>query len=343
MHFCHCHIIPKSVLEKLAKDGSLSDTVRANFRTTLRIDGAFRRVRDEARNFATEVHGQPSLAVSLATSASILVYDLHHSQSLPGLPIANPGASADASVKQAFTTAGQVAAFYTAAFGRNSVDGAGMSLLSSVHYSINYNNAFWNGSQMVYGDGDGNIFVDFTRGNDVIGHELTHGVTQYTLQLRYQNQPGGLNESLSDCFGSMFRQWQAGQTAATADWLIGKDIMGPGAASRGFTCLRDMANPAAGHCLSPQPTNFSQYKNGMDPHESSGIPNLAFCTAAKAAGGKSWEGVGKAWYAAMTAGASPSMRMKTFANRTRKAANTGFGAGSVVANAVDQGWSHVGL
>ena len=343
MHLCHCHIIPKSVLEKLAKDGSLSDTARGHFRTTLRIDTAFRKVRDEARNFATEIHGQMSMAATLASSASIFVYDLRHTQSLPGLPVANPAASADGSVKNAFTTAGQVAAFYAAAFGRNSVDGAGMSLLSSVHYSSNYNNAFWNGSQMVYGDGDGNIFVDFTNGNDVIGHELTHGVTQYTLQLRYQNQPGGLNESLSDCFGSMFRQWQAGQTAAQADWLIGKDIMGPGAISRGFTCLRDMANPAAAHCLSPQPTNFSQYQNGMDPHESSGIPNLAFCTAAKAAGGNAWEGVGKAWYAAMTAGASPSMRMKTFANRTRKAAIAQFGAGSTVANAVNQGWTHVGL
>ena len=343
MHFCHCTIIPKSVLEKLARDASLTEKTREEFRTTLRIDGAFRRVRDEARNFASEVHGPASLAATLAASASILVYDLNHSQSLPGLPVANPGASADTSIKQAFVTAGKVAEFYQTAFGRNSVDGAGMSLLSSVHYNTGYNNAFWNGTQMVYGDGDGNIFVDFTKGNDVIGHELTHGVTQYTLQLRYQNQPGGLNESLSDCFGSMFRQWEAGQSAATADWLIGKDIMGPGAIAKGFTCLRDMADPGAGHCLSQQPTNFAQYKNGMDPHESSGIPNLAFCTAAKAAGGKSWEGVGKAWYAAMTAGASPSMRMKSFANRTRTAAKAEFGAGSVVANAVDQGWNHVGL
>ena len=343
MQPCYCHIVPKSVLEKLAKDGSLSDGVRGAFRATMRIDDAFRKVRDEARNFATEVRGPATLVAKLAASASVFVYDLNHTQSLPGLPVPNPGSSADPSVSHAFTTAQKVAEFYATAFGRNSVDGAGMSLLSSVHYSTKYNNAFWNGSQMVYGDGDGNIFVDFTKGNDVIGHELTHGVTQYTLQLRYQNQPGGLNESLSDCFGSMFRQWQAGQTAATADWLIGHEIMGPGAVSRGFTCLRDMANPAAAHCLSPQPTNFSQYQNGMDPHESSGIPNLAFCTAAKAAGGKSWEGVGKAWYAAMTGGASPSMRMKTFANRTRKTATAGFGAGSVVANAVDQGWSHVGL
>ena len=171
---------------------------------------------------------------------------------------------------------------------------------------------------MVYGDGDGNIFVDFTRGNDVIGHELTHGVTQFTAGLNYANQPGGLNESISDVFGSMFRQWQAGQTVANADWLIGSDIMGLGATAKGYTCLRNMANPAAKHCLSPQPTKFSQYHDGMDPHDSSGIPNLAFCKAAKAIGGKSWETTGKVWYQALIGyPASPNMKMKAFADRTR--------------------------
>src|SRR5437763_1654500 len=83
------------------------------------------------------------------------------------------------------------------------------------------------------GDGDNSIFVDFTQGNDVIGHELTHGVTQHSLQLDYSDDAGGLNESMSDCFGSMFRQWQANQDAGNADWLIGSDIMGPTARDRG--------------------------------------------------------------------------------------------------------------
>jgi hypothetical protein len=78
----------------------------------------------------------------------------------------------------------------------------GMTLISSIHYGVSYNNAFWNGMQMTYGDGDGSIFVDFSRGNDVIGHELTHGVTQHSLQLNYSNEAGGLNESMSDCFGA---------------------------------------------------------------------------------------------------------------------------------------------
>jgi len=77
---------------------------------------------------------------------------------------------------------------------------------------------------------------------------------------------------MSDCFGSMFRQWEAKQNVNQADWLIGKDIMGPAAIKKGFTCLRDMASPAAKHCLAPQPTKFSQYQPGMDPHQSSVFP-----------------------------------------------------------------------
>ena len=229
-------------------------------------------------------------------------------------------------------------------FGRNSIDNAGMTLMSSVHFGVRYNNAFWNGSQMIYGDGDASIFVDFTMGNDVIGHELTHGVTQHTLQLAYANEAGGLNESMSDCFGSMFRQWEANQDAAHADWLIGADIMGPAAKARGFTCLRDMASPAARHCLAPQPTRYSQIRPGMDPHESSGPPNLAFTTACKTIGGKSWETIGKVWYRSMTGfGPSPNMRMRTFANRTRQVAAQLFPTAPAVAAAVNRGWQQIGL
>ena len=237
-----------------------------------------------------------------------------------------------------------LAEFYQTVFGRNSIDGAGMALISSIHYGVKYNNAFWNGSQMTYGDGDGAIFVDLSAGNDVIGHELTHGVTQHTLKLGYSGDAGGLNESISDCFGSMFRQWQAGQTAGQADWFIGKDIMGPAAIAKGLICLRDMANPAAAHCLAPQPTQYSQITPGMDPHYSSGPPNLAFCVACKAAGGKSWETVGQVWYRSLTGfGPSPNLKMKAFANRTRAVVAQLYPGNAALAAAVDGGWKHVGL
>jgi Zn-dependent metalloprotease len=270
-------------------------------------------------------------AAAAAAPPAVLVFDCGHGTTLPGSPIANPGTSNDASAKRAFEETTEVVKFYQSAFGRNSLDNAGMTLISSIHFSVNYNNAGWTGTQMKYGDGDGNIFIDFTRSNDVIGHELTHGVTQFSSGFAYRNQAGGLNESMSDVFGSMFRQWRANQTVQTADWLIGKEIMGPGALARGFTCLRDMANPAAKHCLAPQPTKFSQYQDGMDPHESSGIPNLAFHKAATAIGGRSWEKTGVIWYQALTGfQPSPNAKMKMFADRTRTLAGTLYPADAAI-------------
>lgn len=343
---CGCFIIPHKVLEKFAKDKKLSLETRKAFANAADFDKALRKVRAARGRLA--LMAQALMPVGIARAAagppSISVFNCAHGVTLPGTQVPNPGSSTDATAKRAFIEASAVADFYQKAFGRNSVDNGGMTLLSSVHYSVNYNNAFWNGNQMTYGDGDGTIFVDFTKSSDVIGHELTHGVTQFSAGFAYKNQAGGLNESMSDVFGSMFRQWQANQDVKKADWLIGKEIMGPGAKARGFTCLRDLANPAAKHCLSPQPTKFSQYKDGMDPHECSGIPNLAFHNAAIAIGGKSWEKAGRIWYQALTGFApNPNMKMSVFANRTRALAGTLFPAEPAVKKAVDKAWTSVGL
>ena len=344
---CTCFIIPPSVLERFARDKKLSAQQRQYFVDAAKLEADWRKARTATAKFAQRsLKVLPTAVSALAAAAppSVLVFDCGHGTTLPGAPIANPGASSDPSAKRTFNETTAVVSFFQTVFGRNSLDNAGMTLLSSIHFSVNYNNAGWNGAQMKYGDGDGNIFVDFTKSNDVIGHELTHGVTQFTSGFAYVNQSGGLNESMSDVFGSMFRQWRANQTVSTADWLIGKEIMGPGAIARGFTCLRDMAKPAASHCLAPQPTKFSQYHDGMDPHESSGIPNLAFYKAATAIGGKSWEKTGKIWYQALAGFApSPNMKMKVFADRTRKLAGTLFPADPSIKTAVDKAWKAVGL
>lgn len=342
MH-CTCQIIPKDVLERLSRDKDFTAAERQSFLDTAKIDDALRRLRTEAAALTRTTAAFGAVREAVPAKPAITVADCAHGTQLPGTPIANPGGSADVSVKAAFTETTEVANFYRTLFGRNSVDDAGSTLGSSVHYGINYNNAFWNGLRMTYGDGDGQIFTDFTQSTDVIAHELTHGVTQYTLQLVYTNQAGGLNESMSDVFGSMFRQWRKGQDVTKADWLIGADIMGAAAKARGFTCLRDMANPGHKHCLSPQPSHFRDYKNGMDPHESSGIANAAFYKAAMAIGGNSWEVAGKIWYKAMTGGASPNMKMKTFANRTRASARRDFAGRPAVLKAVDDAWKAVGL
>ncbi len=117
--------------------------------------------------------------------------------------------------------------FYRSVLGRNSIDGKGLRLDGYVHRGTGFQDAFWDGQEMVFGDGDGKIFIDFTGALDVIGHELTHGVTQYAAGLEYHDQSGALNESVSDVFGSLVKQWHAGQTADQADWLIGDGIFGP--------------------------------------------------------------------------------------------------------------------
>jgi len=342
----YCMIVPHDVLLRLSKDNSFSNSVRQDLVRSAALDLEIRKLREQARKLTRTAQktAPAGLAAQLPGPPQVLVYDCHHTQTLPGAPVPNPGSSTDLTARAAFTETTALVQFYSQVFGRNSIDNAGMTLISSIHYGSNYNNAFWNGTQMTYGDGDGQIFVDFTKGNDVVGHENTHGVTQYTLQLVYSNEPGGLNESLSDVFGSMFRQWQASQTVNQADWLIGKDIMGPAAINKGYTCLRDMADPAAKHCLAPQPKNYAQYRPGMDPHYSSGIPNFAFYNAAMAIGGKSWEKAGQIWYDAMTGyGASPNLNMGAFADRTRNVAAKLYPGNAAVIKAVDQGWKKVGL
>ena len=213
---CMCSIIPESVLLRLSHDPELSAELRQRLQESVQIDRHIRTIRQEATAVTTLMAAREAVAglapVTLAATPSITGYDCKHSKTLPGVPVPNPGSSTDATAKRAFDETTKVAQFYKTVFGRNSIDDLGMTLLSSIHYGVNYNNAFWNGSQMTYGDGDGSVFIDFTGGNDVIAHELTHGVTQHTLALNYANEAGGLNESLSDVFGSMFRQWQPSRT-----------------------------------------------------------------------------------------------------------------------------------
>lgn len=342
---CYCQIVPAKVFEKLSKDKEFDKDQRKAFADAAAFDKRMRETRKlNAQLALMGAAMSPPSAAFAGSPPKTPMFDCNHMQALPGTPISNPAGSSDATVKRAMTETAEVANFLDQVFGRNSIDNLGMDLTSSVHYGVDFNNAFWNGFQMTYGDGDGKVFVDLTKSNDVIAHELAHGLTQYTTQLNYENEPGGLNESISDVFGSMFRQWRKGQTVDKADWLIGGDIMGSVAKARGFTCLRDMADPGAAHALAPQPKHYSKYKRGMDPHESSGIPNYAFYLAAKAIGGKSWEKAGKVWYAAITEyPPKPNMKMKSFATRTRRQAKKLFKKEPAVYKAVDDAWTAVGL
>lgn len=158
---------------------------------------------------------------------------------------------------------------------------------------------------MVFGDGDGKLFNRFTISLDVIGHELTHGVTENEAGLVYFNQAGALNESLSDVFGSLVKQYALKQTAKHADWLIGAGLLAAGVKGK---ALRSMAAPGTAYDdpvlgKDPQPAHMKNYvsttQDNGGVHINSGIPNHAFYLAATAIGGRAWERAGHIWYNAL--------------------------------------------
>jgi hypothetical protein len=214
---------------------------------------------------------------------------------------------------------------------------------ASVHYGRAYDNAFWDGTQLVFGDGDGRIFDRFTKPVDVLGHELTHAVTEHTAGLVYRGQPGALNESMSDVFAACLKQRLRGESADEADWIVGEGLFLPGVRARG---LRDMLNPGTAYDdpalgRDPQPAHMDHYVQTRDDnggvHINSGIPNRAFALAAIAVGGSSAKGAGTIWYAALT---GPEVGPTTdFA---------GFAAATIAAageheEAVARAWASVGV
>jgi len=213
----------------------------------------------------------------------------------------------------------------------------------TVHYGQDYDNAFWDGTQLVFGDGDGRVFGRFTQPVDVLGHELTHAVTEHTAGLVYRDQPGALNESVSDVFAACLKQRLLGQTPGEADWLIGEGIFLPGIQAR---ALRDMAAPGTAYDdpalgRDPQVGHLDDYVSTSDDnggvHLNSGIPNRAFQLAAVAIGGSTWEGAGRVWYAALTGGAvNPTSGFAAFAAATVAVAGAH-------ADAVGAAWEEVGV
>ncbi|MFJ8017792.1 M4 family metallopeptidase [Streptomyces sp. NPDC096339] len=258
--------------------------------------------------------------------------------------------SADTSVNQAFDALGLTRDFYKEVFQRNSIDGLGMRLDGYVHYGFRVNNAYWDGREMLFGDGDGMKFGDLTGGLEVIAHEMTHGVTDHTSGFEYHNQSGALNESMSDVFGSLVKQWSLKQTAEEADWLVGADIWTPVIPG---DAMRSMKNP--GHAYNnaqygkdPQPDRMSKFLHKPDTregdwggvHYNSGIPNKAFYLTAVRIGGFAWEAAGTIWYESLKA-SSVDDSFQDFAGTTFQKAGALFGVGSPEQSAVLSAWQEV--
>lgn len=334
---CACFIIPPKMLRKLAL--AAAEPERQLLLAQLERSAFLRGQRSASGLVA------PGLLVA-AGEKQRSVYDARHGTRLPGKLVRSEADKpvADAAVNDAFDGAGITYDFYLQVLKRNSIDGRGMHIDSSVHYGQAFNNAFWNGRQMVYGDGDGKLFTGFTRAIDVIAHELTHGVTQYTVPgggLVYDGQSGALNESISDVFGSIVKQWHLKQDVATADWLIGAGIMTP-AIGKALRSMADPGNTALTWSGDDQPGTMAGFVADGDVHTNSGIPNHAFYLAARKLGGNSWDKAGPIWYQALSLLHSDASFLDA-ATATVKAAAMRHGAGSAEASAVQAAWREVGV
>jgi len=338
-----CTFVPPYLLRRLT-ESEPGRRLLADGRDTLAVDERMRS-RREAATAAT-----PPAAPD--TGGNRVVYDAGGTEELPGRRArdADDPATGDAAVDEAHAHSGVSWDLFAEVFDRRSVDGQGTPLTVTVHYGRDYDNAFWDGEQLVFGDGDGEVFDRFTKPLDVTAHEFTHGVTQFTAGLTYQGQSGALNESVSDVFASLAKQRALGQDAAQADWLIGQGLFMPDVKA---TALRSMLEPGTAYDdprlgRDPQVGSMDDYVDTEEDnggvHLNSGIPNRAFALAARAIGGRSWEKAGQVWYAALTGGAvTPSTDFEGFAAATVEAATRLYPDDASVADHVREAWQEVGL
>jgi Zn-dependent metalloprotease len=283
-------------------------------------------------------------------------YNANNGTSLPGTLVLQEtsGSTTDATIQAAHNYAGVTYDYYFNIHGRDSYNNAGATLNSTTHYSSRYNNAFWNGSQMVYGDGDGTQFGPFARALDVVSHELTHAVTEYSANLVYSYESGALNEATSDILGAAAEAWKYGLIDSRT-WKIGEDCYTPATAG---DALRYMNDPAAAGDYDYYPTRYTGSGDNGGVHMNSGIANLAFYLMTVGGShprGKTsvvvpaLDGVGmtsmnmgaKIWYRALTVYMTSSTNFAGARTATAQAATDLYGA--TTAAAVNLAWDAVGV
>jgi Zn-dependent metalloprotease len=306
-HQHRCYFVPPHILSSIARYqawelGDPAARAKAGadtgIGTTVQVSNLIRQKR----------RLEPVSALALATSLTVpapgtharVIYDDQNTWNYDVDEVRGEGdpAVAQENANLAYDALGATLDFYREVLGRNSIDNAGMNLDANVNYGTQFDNAFWDGTRMVFGNGDNAIFTDFTRDVDVPGHELTHGVTQYTAGLLYSDQPGAMNEATSDIFGTCIDARVNGKDEGTHNWLIGEDIMAPQLYGE---ALRSMAFPGTAYDnpilgTDPQPATMAGYVPGGDPHVNSGIVNRWFSLMAMDLG---MEAAAVIWYATL--------------------------------------------
>jgi Zn-dependent metalloprotease len=292
------------------------------------------------------------------------VYTANNGTTLPGTLLWSEGgtATSDTTAQAAYNYAGNVYDYYKNVHARDSYDNAGATIISSVHYSSAYNNAFWNGSQMVYGDGDGTQFAPLAKALDVDAHELTHAVTERTANLTYSNESGALNEATSDILGNSCEAYSrrcSTCTVGTPDsntWKVGEDIYTPATAG---DALRYMNNPTQdGSSKDWYPSRYTGTSDNGGVHSNSGIANLAYylmvmggthprsmstvnVTPLSATSSTSLDMAQRIWYRALTVYFTSSTTFQSARTATAQAATDLYG--SAAAASVNQAWDCVGV
>lgn len=284
-------------------------------------------------------------------------YDLQNQAQnyAPGvLKCTNNQSCGDASAQRAHNGAATVYDYYLNRFNRDSINGNGLTMVSSVHLGNNVANAYWTGSQMLYGDGDGQILDDLTLSFDVVGHELTHGVTQYTAGLIYNNASGALNEAWSDILGVAAKAYRDGTTQG--DWYLAEESYTPNTSG---DAMRYMNNPTQDNYSRdwwPDRISYTSNPNNSNDqggvHGNSGIANLAFAllsdggTHPRNKSNAQVPAIGllkaeQIFYRALTTYMTQSTNFAGARSATAQAAQDLYGAGEKTA--VETAWCAVGV
>lgn len=341
-HVRLCSVVPPYLLRAIAANGDEDDRVVAL--AALAMSSGPRR----ERQALAELAGQLVLPPRVKRRT---VFDAGQRRALPGRIARTEGErrKRDASVNEAYDGAGKTYDYFRRVHGRRSVDDRGFGIRSTVHYGDRFSNAHWNGRQLIYGDGDGKYFHRFTSSLDVVAHELTHGLTQYSAALGQSGQCGALAEHFSDVFGILVKQYWLKQTVKQSDWLIGAELLTSRVNGAG---IRSMKAPGTAYDdkvlgRDPQPAHMRDYvrthADDRGVHINCGIPNHAFYRVATLLGGRAWEVAGRIWYRALTGELGPRARFQQCADATWRAAGKMYGKGSAPQDAVRIAWRDVGI